>query len=356
MKDVRAQSVLLSCGWLDLEQLRGSHILVTGGTGLIGYNVLRELAALQPEYNLRLYALVRSESRARERFAPFLDRVELIPGDVCGEIRIDGNVDYIIHGASVTSSRTFVDQPVETIMTSVLGTGNLLELARSKKVKSMVYLSSMEVYGSPAEQKALTEAMVGYLDPLNVRSSYPESKRLCESLCVAYSHEYGVPVKTVRLAQTFGPGIPAGDRRVIVEFLRNALAGETIRIKASGNSSRMYLYTADAVTGIMTILLKGENGRAYNLADRESYCSIRELADTVQELFGSQGQVLTNTGTEEERRAYPPDSYLYLDTARVEQLGWKAMHSLREGLSRLGNEISAEDAGIMRNRGNHYDS
>ena len=328
-------SILAQCGWLDLEQLRGSDILVTGGTGLIGFNVLRELAALRDEYGLRLHALVRSESRARERFSSFLDRVNLIEGDVCREIRLEGKLDYIIHGASVTSSRTFVDQPVETIMTSVLGTRNLLELARSKQVRSMVYLSSMEIYGSPTEQKVLTEADVGYLDPMQLRSSYPQSKRTCESMCLAYSREYGIPVKVIRLAQTFGPGIPATDRRVIVEFLNSAIAGETIRIKASGDSSRMYLYTDDAVTGILTVLLKGEDGLAYNLANRESYCSIRELAHTVQALFGSRGQVLTNTGTPEERRAYPPDSYLYLDTSRVENLGWRAQYDLENSLRML---------------------
>lgn len=348
-------SVLRQCDWLDLEQLRGSDILVTGGTGLIGFNVLQELAALRHEYDLRLHALVRNESRARERFAAFLDRVNLVQGDVCREIQLDSKVDYIIHGASVTSSRSFVEHPVETIMTSVLGTRNLLELARAKNVKSMVYLSSMEIYGTATEQKVLTENMVGYLDPMQLRSSYPQSKRTCESMCLAYSHEYGVPVKTIRLCQTFGPGIPATDRRVIVEFINTALAGETIRIKASGDSSRMYLYTSDAVTGIMTILLKGENGLAYNLANRESYCSIRELAHTVQEIFGSCRPVLTNTGTEEERRAYPPDSYLYLDTTRVEALGWKAMCSLRDGLTRLGKELSAascqSDAEIMHDGG-----
>lgn len=337
---MNTHSVLSRCEWLDLEQLRNSAILVTGGTGLIGYNLLLELSGLQAEYGLKLHALVRSKSAAELRFAPFLDHVNLIEGDVCGDISVEGPLDYLIHGASVTSSRFFVDQPVETIMTSVMGTRNLLELARAKNIKSMVYLSSMEVYGETDTQVPLKEAMMGYVDPLNVRSSYPESKRMCESLCVAYAKEYGVPVKIARLAQTFGPGLQPQDKRAIVQFLESALAGKNIEIKASGESSRMYLYTADAVSALLTLLLRGMNGTAYNLADKETYCSIRTLADTIVRVCGTESCVLVNTGSEEERRIYPPDSFLRLDTTKLENLGWKPLYSLEEGLTCLRKAIS----------------
>jgi nucleoside-diphosphate-sugar epimerase len=337
---MNTQSALTRCSWLDPEQLRNSDILITGGTGLIGYNLLLELSRLQREYGLRLHALVRSKSAAAERFAAFLDRVNLIEGDVCGDLNIDGPLDYIVHGASVTSSRFFVEQPVETIMTSVMGTRNLLELARTKGVKSMVYLSSMEVYGAVDSREPLTESMLGHVDPLNVRSSYPESKRMCESLCVAYAKEYGVPVKIARLAQTFGPGLQPQDKRAIVQFLESALAGRNIEIKASGESSRMYLYTFDAVSALLTLLLRGADGEAYNLADKNTYCSIRTLAQTIVRVCGAKSRVLVNTGSEEERRIYPPDSFLRLDTTKLENLGWKALYSLEEGLASLGKAIS----------------
>lgn len=335
-------SALRQCGWLDLEQLRDRDILVTGGTGLIGYNVLLELSRLQREYGLRLHALVRSKSKACRRFSAFQDSVNLIEGDICGEIPMDGPLDYIIHGASVTSSRFFVDQPVETIMTSVQGTRNLLELARAKGVRSMVYLSSMEVYGTTDRRQPLDESMLGYLDPLNIRSSYPESKRMCESLCVAYAKEYGVPVKIARLAQTFGPGLQTEDKRVVVQFLQSALTRQNIEIKASGASARMYLYTFDAVTALLTLMFRGENGVAYNVANKDTYCSIRALAETIVGVTGSDSRVLVNTGSEEERRMYPPDSFLQLDTGKLEALGWKAGYDLKESIRMLWQHMEGD--------------
>lgn len=330
---------LFDCSWLPLEQLRNATVLITGGTGLVGFNVLQELSRLSKKLNLHLYALVRSEEKAKRVFAPFLDEVTLIAGDVMDPIQLNAPVDYIIHGACITSSHSFVAQPVETIMTSVMGMKNLLEFAKTKKVRSMVYLSSMEVYGSPEDDRLLTEADVGYLNPLSVRSSYPESKRLCEALCVAYAKEYGVPVRIARLAQTFGPGMQAEDKRAIVQFIHSALRGEDILIKTSGESARMYLFTFDAVSALLTLLLKGKDGAAYNVANKSSYCSVRLLAEKVVEVLSSPSRVLVNTGTTEERAIYPPDSFLRLNTSALEHLGWIPQVSLESSLSILGQHI-----------------
>lgn len=331
----RLVQMLTSCKWLDLEAMRDSTVLVTGGTGLVGLNLLKALVAVKGRLNLRILALVRNAEKASVIFAPFLTQVELVTGDVTEELAVAEDIHYIIHGASITSSKMFVEKPVETIMTSVLGTQNMLELGRKKNVRSMVFLSSMEVYGTPEDEKALKEEDVGYLNPLSLRSSYPESKRMCESLCVAYASEYNVPVKIARLAQTFGPGMHPGDQRAIVQFLGSALQNKNIEIKASGESARMYLYTFDAVTALLTLLLRGEAGAAYNVANRDTYCSIRALAEAIVEVVGSDSQVLVNTGTEEERRIYPPDSYLCLDTSKIQQLGWTPRYSLQESIAGL---------------------
>ena len=245
------------------------------------------------------------------------------------------SIDFIIHGASITSSKMFVENPVETIMTSFMGIRNMLELGRKKNVRSMVFLSSMEVYGVSKDDALLTEADVGYLNPLSIRSSYPESKRMSESLCVAYAKEYGVPVKIARLAQTFGPGMQPEDKRAIVQFLQSALSQKDIEIKASGESARMYLYTFDAVSGLVTLLLHGENAAAYNVANKDTYCSVRTLAESIVKVVGGNSRVLVNTGTEEERRIYPPDSFLRLDTSGVESLGWKPYYDLETSIQNL---------------------
>lgn len=323
---------LMDCEWLDLNTLKNSSILITGATGLLGYNIIKELSAISSEFNIKILALVRSKQRAEIILSEFLDKIELVVGDVLNPIETPHNLDYIIHGASVTSSKTFVEKPVETIMTSVMGTKNILDLALKKDVKSIVYLSSMEVYGSPTQFKKLTEADIDYVDPLNVRSSYPQSKRLCETLCVSYAKEYNVNVKIARLVQTFGPGMAPEDKRAIVQFIKSAKKGENIEIKASGESARMYLYTFDAVSSILTLLLNGNSGEAYNLANKESYCSVKELAEHIVEVAGTASKVKVNTGTDEERAIYPPDSFLYLDTTKIEALGWQAKYNLNDSI------------------------
>lgn len=330
---------LNDCPWLDLEALRDATLFITGGTGLVGYNVLRQLTQVSEELNLRILALVRDPARAAEKFAAFGHRVTLMAGDVQDTLSIDEPIDYILHGASPTASSFFVEKPVETVLTAVEGTRNMLELARQKQVRGMVYLSSMEVYGTMHEPRLLTEQDLGHIDPLQVRSSYPEGKRLCETLCAAYCKEYGVPVRIARLVQTFGPGISPEDKRVVVQFIQSALQNQPIEIKASGESARMYLYTFDAVSALLTLLVSGDSGTAYNVANKDSYSSIKELAQTVMGLFGATAPVLTNTGTEEERRMYPPDTFLRLDTSRLEGLGWRPLVSHAEGLRALAESF-----------------
>ena len=334
-----AKASLESCEWLNLEDLRDATVLITGGTGLVGFNLLQELAQVKASLNIRILALVRNTEKAQRVFAPFLDQVELVCGDVREELTLSDSIDYIIHGASITSSKMFVENPVETIMTSFMGIRNMLELGRKKNVRSMVFLSSMEVYGMSKDDALLTEADVGYLNPLSIRSSYPESKRMSESLCVAYAKEYGVPVKIARLAQTFGPGMQPEDKRAIVQFLQSALSQKDIEIKASGESARMYLYTFDAVSALLTLLLYGEDGVAYNVANKATYCSIRTLAETIVEVTGGNSRVRVNTGTEEDRRIYPPDSFLRLDTSKLEALGWRASYDLDASIQNLAKCI-----------------
>ena len=191
----------------DIEDLRNVKILITGATGLIGKTAALCLLNLSREYSLgiRLVLVVRDANKldAELKTAP-MEQIKVIQSDIIDFIGTDMDVDYIIHGASITSSKAFVENPVEVIMTNIIGTKNVLDFAKRSGVKSVVYLSSMEAYGFTSVEIELTEDRIQYLDPLAVRSSYPESKRMAENLCVSYSAEYGVPVKIVRLAQTFG--------------------------------------------------------------------------------------------------------------------------------------------------------
>lgn len=325
--------------FIDWNSLENSNILITGATGLIGRCLISGIL----EYNERnaagihIIALVRDEKKASDIWGEAVDKgeIELLKGDVLEPVKYDGKVDYVIHGASETSSRAFVEKPVETIRTAIHGTENLLELAREKQVKGMIYMSSMEVYGTPPDEEPLTEDRMGYLNPLALRSSYSESKQMVENLCVAYSSEYDVPVKIIRLTQTFGPGVKGNDGRVFAQFARAAVSGEDIVLQTKGETKRMYLYTVDAATAILTILTKGEPGQAYNAANVSSYCSIKEMAELVADNFGEGKCKVVINIPDTPNTSYNPVMCVNMDVTRLEKLGWHATADLTEMYRRM---------------------
>ena len=153
-----------------------------------------------------------------------------------------------------------------------------MEFSRKSEVKSFVYLSSLEVYGTITDDSILvTEDIQGYLEPMAVRSSYPMAKRATENLCCLYASEYGVNVKVARLTQTTGAGVSNDDNRVIVQFCRLAVQDKDIILHSSGNAARPYCYTMDAISAILYILLNGNNGQAYNVANEDSYISAKRF-------------------------------------------------------------------------------
>lgn len=314
------------------NNLKGSTILVTGATGLIGYTLVNALLYVNrvKELELSVLALVRDEKRAGQRFGDALadsSSLHFIEGTVEDLPQIDCPVRYIVHGASQTSSKAFIQQPVETIYTALHGTENLLKLAKEKRIKGMVYLSSMEVYGHPQKGHKVKENEIGMLSSLDLRNSYPISKLQCESLCNAYAAEYGVPVMSLRLTQTFGPGVNYNDGRIFAEFGRCVREKRDIVLKTKGETERSYLYTADAATAILTVLLKGTPGQAYNAADESTYCSIAEMAEKVAKMGGIQVQFKL---TDNKVSGFPDALYMDLDTTMLKELGWRV--GLRGGV------------------------
>lgn len=314
-----------------LEALQGKNVLVTGATGLIGYNFIRHLVGLnkQLEKPVKILAWVRNINKAQKLFGEY-ENIEYIVGNVLEKKQIEQRVDYIVHAASQTASRAFIHEPVETICTAYQGTQNILELAKEKQVERMVYLSTMEVYGAPITDEKITETHETNLDTMAVRSSYPESKRMCEALCCAYWKEYGVPVTVIRLTQTLGPGVAYNDARVFAEFARCVIEKRDIVLHTKGETKRNYLYTADAVSAILTVLLKGECGQAYNAANEGTYCSIYEMAELVaQKIADNQIQVRIDE-QDESSFGFAPTLKMNLDTSKLQALGWKAEVGLED--------------------------
>ena len=317
---------------LPYEQLKGSTVLVTGATGLIGSLLVRSLLAIG---DIEVLAFVRNEEKARSIFSDN-QNLRLVIGEITSRIEIEGTVDYIFHCASVTTSKVMIDKPVETLLTSVEGTKNILELAREKNSKSVVYISSMEMYGSFAElDHEVKENDLGYIDPLKVRSNYPECKRLCENMCIAYLSEYDVPVKIARLAQTFGAGILPGENRVFAQFARSAINGENIVLHTKGLSEGNYCYTRDCMTGLLTILLKGNNGDAYNVSNPATHTTIVDMANMVAEkIAGGKIKVIFDI-PDNNTFGYAADTKMKLNSDKLQSLGWKPEVGLEESYRRM---------------------
>lgn len=320
-EDITAVS---AADFIEWDKLRDTTILITGATGLIGTTFIKSLnyANKNKNLNLHMIALVRDEVNAKERFADILPDgiLSFVVGNVEKLPVVDGKVDYILHAASQTASKEFVNHAVETIQTSVLGTLNLLTLAREKKVKGFVYLSSMEVYGYPERGHKVKENEIGAMTPLDLRNSYPISKMMSESMCCAYAKEYGVPATICRLTQTFGPGVNYSDTRIFAYFGRCVAEKKNIVLKTKGETERCYLYTTDAVTAILSIMLNGKPGNAYNAADEKTYCSIAEMAERV----AVDGGIRVEYDIQDENaNGFPETLYMDLDTSALRELGWK---------------------------------
>lgn len=318
------------------DELANASFLITGATGLIGASLIRCLLTL--DKGIRVIAPVRNSEKAAAMFGDLFDRVEWKECDLvsCDYDQV-GKVDYVVHCAAPTSSKFFVDCPVETIRVIYEATAFMLNYAHRQSVKGFVYLSSMEVYGSGLPDTKITEDMQGYWDVMSARSSYPVAKRASENLCFAYASEYGVPVKVARLTQTTGAGIAKDDNRVIAQFARLAARGEDIVLHTTGESARPYCYTTDCVSGLLYILLKGKNGEAYNVANESTYISARGMAEFLRDQFNPSIDVRVELN---DNMGYAPVTKLNLSSGKLRSLGWQPRYDLKQMFSRLIEYLS----------------
>jgi len=318
----------------DFSDFCNSSVLVTGATGLIGSQLVKYFLCLNrvKDAGINIYAFIRDDVKAKKIFNDVYNKINFVIGDIKSIPFIDGPVDYIIHGASETASRTFIENPVETIDTAYIGTRTMLEFAHAKKVKSFVYLSSMEVFGI-TDSREVKENDYGYIDILNPRSSYSESKRLCECLCACYAKEYNVPVKIARLVQVLGAGVDYNDSRITAQFARSVIENKAIVLKTDGKTRRPCIYTRDAIAGICTVLLKGNAGEAYSVANADTTATIFETAEMIADKIANNS--IKVTLDIDDTAKYAPNLNLNLNLNRVRALGWKAEIGLEEAYRRM---------------------
>lgn len=324
---------------LPWQRLSGKTILLSGATGMIGKCIVDLLMqgneSVIPDHPVRVIALSRNEKSAAQRLGEHWDKenFQYISCDVNRAIPECGKVDYVIHAASNTHPLQYSGDPVGTITANVLGTKNLLDYAVFCHAERFCFVSSVEIYGeNRGDTDRFTEKYLGYLDCNTLRAGYPESKRTGEALCNAYAKANQLDFVIPRLSRVYGPTMLLSDSKAIAQFIKKAAAGEDIILKSAGTQLYSYTYALDAAMGVLTVLLKGQSGEAYNISDTESEVTLRQICEWLAEDWGV--KVILEIPDAREREGYSTATKALLDTEKIEALGWAPQTHMREGIRR----------------------
>lgn len=319
---------------LDIEKCRNKTFLISGVTGAIAryfvYTLL-ELNRKYPDAGCKILALCRNREKAAKLFGEYQDiNLILLIQNVEQRVLYDGKIDYIIHAASNSTTKLFYSNPVETSCANIIGTVNLLELAKEKKVEGFLFLSSGAIYGDDSQATADVREDEYYpIDSVEIGNSYALSKKMGENLCASYCSEFGVPAKIVRIGHTYGPGIDLEDGHIYSDFVKSFVDHKDIVIRGSGAQKRAFCYIADAVRAFFLILFRGEPGQAYNMANNSQFISIKELAECLVEGIEREKKIVIQGKNEE------IDSVqVSICSEKLERLGWKPVIGVVEGFRR----------------------
>ena len=313
----------------DWEALRGKSVLITGAGGLICSALADALVAMG---DVQVYAAGRSTEKLQNRFSYWENRENLhfLRYDAALPPEFDQRFDYLIHGASNANPAAYSSQPVQTMAANLVGMDNLLRYARDTGSKRVLYVSSSEVYGKKEGRDPYHEQEYGFVDILNPRACYPSSKRAAETLCAAYTQQYGVDTVIVRPGHIYGPTCTDSDNRASSQFPRDALAGKDIVMKSAGSQLRSYCYVLDCVSAMLAVLLRGETGRAYNISNPDSIVTIRQMAESFANAAGV--SVVFDNPTDAEAKSYNLMDNSALNSAALEALGWHGLFDLASGV------------------------
>lgn len=326
---------------LDLpwDKLQDKSIMISGATGLIGsflVDVIMHMN-LHKELNCTVYALGRNKERAKERFeyCHTNSTYRFIPYDINKPLIRDdiGTVDYVVHLASNTHPVAYSTDPIGTIITNIIGTQNMLEFAVAHNAIRCAFASSNEIYGeNRGDVEKFDEKYCGYIDSNTMRAGYPESKRCGEALCQAYIRQKQLDVVIPRITRSYGPTLLKTDTKALSQFLSKGVAGEDIALKSEGTQYYSYLYVPDTVSGLLTVLLKGKCGEAYNIADDASDIRLKDLAGIIAEYAGK--KVIFEIPDAIESAGYSKATKARLDSSKLHKLGWCAEYNIRQGIVR----------------------
>ena len=317
-----------------IDRLSGKSFLITGATGLIGVCLIDALMRFnQDGAGISVYAVGRSKEKATGRLGEYFDSplFHFIEQDVRQPLPENVVPDCIIPLASNTHPLAYSNYPIETIEINVKGAEFALMKAESCNA-TILYPSSVEIYGNAVNEDAFTEDYTGKLNLANSRSCYTESKRLSEALCQSYMAEKNVRVKIVRLSRVFGPTLLASDSKASSQFLLKALAGEDVVLKSKGDQFFSYTYVADAVSAMLYVLIHGEYGVPYNISSEFCNVHLRDFAGICAEWAGK--TVVFDLPSEQERKGFSVAMQAILDNKRIRTLGWRSRYDIKDAVFR----------------------
>lgn len=321
-----------------LENIYGKKLLITGATGMVCSTIVDVICYLnqKEKAGIRLFLAGRNKNRIIERFKGIMTEADFgfLTYDASVSQEFNIKIDFIVHGASNANPAIYAREPVETLLGNIIGLNSILSLTKRNPGSRVLYISSSEVYGNIVDgnNKAYKEEDYGFVDILNPRACYPNGKRAAETLCASYRQEYGTNYVVVRPGHIYGPSITKTDTRASASFIKNAASGQDIVMKSDGAQLRSYCYSLDCASAIITVLLNGETGNAYNISNKDSVVSIREMAEALAQASGV--NVTFENPSDIEQRSYNLMSNSALNVEKLESLGWKALFGLKEGIEK----------------------
>lgn len=314
----------------DIERLQGKRFLITGATGLIGLHLIDAFVKLG---DIDIYAVGRNKAKAAERLGEYYGKksFHFIELDVNYAFPDSLDVDYIIPLASNTHPVAYAQYPIETMKINLKGAEHALDLAYRCNA-TVLYPSTVEVYGNARGEDVFTEDYTGILNLSNSRACYTESKRACEALCQSYASERGVNVIIARLSRVFGPTMLSTDTKASSQFINKAIAGEDIILKSKGEQFFSYTYVSDAVAAMLHILLHGESGSAYNISCDNCNVRLKDFASECASIAGK--KVVFDLPDENERKGYSIAMKAILDNTKLKSIGYTGKYSYQKAIAR----------------------
>lgn len=312
-------------------EVDNKSFLITGASGLIGSCLIDLLMTANKVFHNHVYALGRSKAKLQNRFNDYLESsfFHILEQDIRTPLSDELHFDYIIHGASNADPISYAKYPAETMLTNMEGGINILEYTRKHFDCKAEILSTFEVYGK-LDKDDYVEQDAGTIDFNQIRSCYPESKRVMEILSRCYVDEYNANVNIGRLCSIYGPTMATADSKAHAQFMRNALEGKDIVLKSTGEQKRTYCYVLDAVTGILTVLFHGKKGEAYNISNEQSVVTIAELAQVIAGIAGR--SVIFDLPSELEKKGFSKPQNCVLDNSKLRALGWSGNYDINQGI------------------------